>query len=69
MSSLHMDIFIEHNPPMSLDNRYDASLVDSGDVKKSRVGPVIYLEEIIENSSIYTVACRTRTVMESIEKK
>ena len=49
--SAQWDIFIEHNPPKwSLDNRYDASLVDSGDVKKSRVGPVIYLEEIIENS-------------------
>ena len=49
--SAQWDIFIEHNPPKwSLDNRYDASLVDSGDAKKSRVGPVIYLEEIIENS-------------------
>jgi hypothetical protein len=49
--STKWDIFIEHNPPKwSLDNRYDASLVDSGDVKKSRVGPVIYLEELIENS-------------------
>ena len=49
--SAQWDIFIEHNPTKwSLDNRYDASLVDSGDVKKSRVGPVIYLEEIIENS-------------------
>lgn len=49
--SAQWDIFIEHNPPKwSLDNRYDASLVDSGDVTKSRVGPVIYLEEIIENS-------------------
>ena len=49
--SAKWDIFIEHNPPKwSLDNRYDASLVDSGDAKKSRVGPVIYLEEIIENS-------------------
>ena len=49
--SSQWDIFIEHNPPKwSLDNRYDASLVDSGDAKKSRVGPVIYLEEIIENS-------------------
>ena len=49
--SAQWDIFIEHNPPKwSLDNRYDASLVDSGDVIKSRVGPVIYLEEIIENS-------------------
>ncbi|MCH2435242.1 MAG: hypothetical protein MK197_03015 [Candidatus Poseidoniaceae archaeon] len=49
--SAQWDIFIEHNPPKwSLDNRYDASLVDSGDATKSRVGPVIYLEEIIENS-------------------
>ena len=49
--SAQWDIFIEHNPPKwSLDNRYDASLVDSGDTIKSRVGPVIYLEEIIENS-------------------
>ena len=49
--SAQWDIFIEHNPPKwSLDNRYDASLVDSGDAKKSRVGPVIYREEIIENS-------------------
>ena len=49
--SSQWDIFIEHNPPKwSLDNRYDASLVDSGDAKKSRVGPVIYLEKIIENS-------------------
>ena len=49
--STKWDIFIEHNPPKwSLDNRYDASLVDSGDIKKSRVGPVIYLEELIENS-------------------
>ena len=49
--SAQWDIFIEHNPPKwSLDNRYDASLVDSGDAKKSRVGPVIYLEGIIENS-------------------
>ena len=49
--SAQWDIFIEHNPPKwSLDNRYDASLVDSGDATKSRVGPVIYLEKIIENS-------------------
>ena len=49
--SAQWDIFIEHNPPKwSLDNRYDASLVDSGDATKSRVGPVIYLEEIIANS-------------------
>ena len=49
--SAQWDIFIEHNPPKwSLDNRYDASLVDSGDAKKSSVGPVIDLEEIIENS-------------------
>ena len=49
--SAQWDIFIEHNPPKwSLDNRYDASLVDSGDATKSSVGPVIYLEEIIENS-------------------
>ena len=49
--SAQWDIFIEHNPPKwSLDNRYDASLVDSGDATKSRVGRGIYLEEIIENS-------------------
>jgi len=49
--STQWDIFIEHNPPKwSLDNRYDASLVNSGNVQKSRVGPVIYLEELIENS-------------------
>ena len=49
--STQWDIFIEHSPPKwSLENRYDASLVNSETSSKSRVGPVIYVEELIENS-------------------
>ena len=49
--STQWDIFIEHDPPKGApSNRYDASLVDSDDSKKSRVGPVIYVEELLENS-------------------
>ena len=49
--STQWDIFIEHNPPKwSPMHRYDASLVDSGDETKSRVGPVIYVEDLIGNA-------------------
>ena len=49
--STQWDVFIEHDPPKwAPSNRYDASLVDSGDSTKSRVGPVIYVEELLGNS-------------------
>ena len=44
--SAQWDIFIEHNPPKwSLDNRYDASLVDSGDVKKAELAQLFILKK------------------------
>ena len=46
--STQWDIFIQHTPPKwSPSNRYDASLVQSGSETKSRVGPVIFVEELI----------------------
>ena len=49
--STQWDIFIQHEPAKwSLENRYDASLVVTDDYTKSRIGPVIYVEEVLENS-------------------
>ena len=49
--SKNMNVFIEHQPAKwSVDHRYDASLVAYDGMKKSRTGPVVYVENLLQKS-------------------
>lgn len=46
-----MNVFIEHQPAKwSVNHRYDASLVAYDGIKKSRTGPVVYVENLLQKS-------------------